>query len=175
MLYQPSIIQHVESINTDICIIGSGPGGAIIAANLSKSGKSITLLEEGPFVTRDTFKTQDERTLFTRMYQLQGNLTTDDQSIRILAGRVYGGSSTVNWMNMFRTPEFVLEEWANDFGLENYAQKHHLKHFEKIEQRLSIHSVPDSDHNPQNRIILDGCKKLGIHAETCKNNSAGCI
>ena len=175
MLYQPSMIQHVDTINTDICIIGSGAGGAITAAHLSKSGKSIILIEEGPYVTRDIFKIQNEQILFTRMYKLQGNLTTDDQSIRILAGRVYGGSTTVNWMNMFRTPEFVINEWINDFGLENYALKYLLKHFEKIEQRLNIHIVPDNEHNPQNRIILDGCKNLGIHADSCRYISSGCI
>ncbi len=160
--------------DVDICIIGSGCGGAISAAKMSSQGFKVLVLEKGPYVSRDDFD-QDESRLIKKMYENGGGLATDDMSIRILAGTTFGGSSTINWMNCFRTPEHVLKEWSENYGLEEYLPDKMIPHFEEIEKRLSVHEVSDDEHSPQNRIILDGCNNLGISANNCKNNSDGCI
>ncbi len=170
----PKQVESDLHITTDVCIIGSGAGGAISAAKLTEKGHSVVILEEGPFVDQKTFD-QNEKRLLKLLYRFQGGLTTDDASIRILQGRCFGGSTTVNWMTCLRTPDIVLEEWANDFGLEEYLPKYMSSHFEAVEKRLSVHVVPDEEHNTHNRIILEGCKNLGIHAKASSNNSIDCI
>ncbi|HEY7228214.1 MAG TPA: FAD-dependent monooxygenase, partial [Nitrososphaeraceae archaeon] len=35
--------------NVDVCIIGSGAAGAILGAKLAHDGKSVVLLERGPY------------------------------------------------------------------------------------------------------------------------------
>ena len=40
----------IETLDTDVVIIGSGAGGAVTAATLARAGRSVTILEEGPFV-----------------------------------------------------------------------------------------------------------------------------
>jgi len=174
MIIQPYKLGKKNEFSADIVIVGSGAGGSIAAAKLAEQGFSVIILEEGPYVDKSDF-TQEENTLVRKMYRRGGALATDDMSIRILQGKVFGGSTTINWMNSFRTPDHVLEEWAVDYGLHEYLPEYMQPHFEQIEQRMHIHEVPDSDHNQQNRIILDGAAELGIHADSCKNNSKNCI
>ncbi|MHA2252091.1 MAG: GMC family oxidoreductase N-terminal domain-containing protein, partial [Candidatus Kariarchaeaceae archaeon] len=173
-IIQPTDKMDKDAIEADYCIIGSGCGGAISAAKLSAKGFSVVILEEGPYVSKQDFN-QDASKLIPKMYRRSAGLATDDLSLRILQGRTYGGTSTINWMASLRTPDFVLNQWVDEFGLENYNPKDMEKHFKEVEKRLSVHKIQDHEHSPQNRIILDGCKKLGIHAETTPINAKDCI
>ncbi len=174
MIIQPFHLSEDVSVETDVCIIGSGAGGSLVAARLAQNGYSVIILEEGPFVTREDLN-QNERELLRRLYQQQASQATDDMSIRILQGRVFGGSPTINWMTCLRTPDHVLEEWIREFELEEYSPRSMSSHFDFVAKRMKVHTVPDEEHNPQNRLILDGARALGIHAEASQNNSEGCI
>jgi len=164
----------ISGDTADVVIIGSGAGGSIAAARISDQGYQVILLEEGPLVTRTDFD-QDESKLVKMMYRRGGALATDDMSVRILQGRVLGGSTTINWMNSFRTPDDVLEEWIKYFGLEQYSPKEMQRHFESVEKRMNIHKIPDEEHSLQNRIILETGRKMGVHTDACNNNSLDCI
>jgi choline dehydrogenase-like flavoprotein len=48
-------------------------------------------------------------------------------------------------------------------------------YFQKVEQYLNIHTEPVENHNPNNRIILEGAKKLGFHASAVGRNTKGCV
>ncbi len=174
MIIQPFEYKGPSSLDTDILIIGSGCGGAIAAAKLSEKGFKITIVEEGPYVTQKDFN-QNSRELVPKMYRRGGGLATDDLSIRILLGSTFGGTTTINWMTSLRTPDFVLDQWKDQFGLTDYGPSDMKPHFTSVEKRLSVHKINDLDHSRQNRIILDGGKALGIHSEASSNNSIDCI
>ena len=70
----------------DVCIIGSGAGGATVAANLVAAGKSVVMLEAGPYFTRKDFALH-EAAAFQNLYQERGTRATDDQAITIMQGR----------------------------------------------------------------------------------------
>ncbi len=156
----------------DVIIIGSGAGGSISAAHITKMGLSVLMIEEGK-VVRDHDFNQNESQMVREMYRYGGALATDDMSIKILQGKVWGGSTTINWMNCFRTPENVLIEWEDKFGLEQYTNGTLKPIFEGIEKRMSVHEV--ISHNPQNQLIEKGCEALGIESSNCHNNSKECI
>ena len=42
----------IDQINSEVCIVGSGPDGGIVASGLIKKGVNITLLEQGGYVSR---------------------------------------------------------------------------------------------------------------------------
>jgi choline dehydrogenase-like flavoprotein len=161
-------------IRADVCVIGTGAGGAVAAARLAEAGHQVVILEEGGH-WRGEDLTEDEATMTSRLYADAGARATDDLSIPILQGRAVGGSTTVNWMLMLRTPGWVLEEWAAEHGAEGMSAAELAPVFDRIESETHTREVPGDAHNPANRALLDGARALGWSAAAGRINARGCI
>ena len=157
----------------DVCIIGSGCGGGASAKVLAESGKKVILVEEGGYYTSKQFDAT-EQTAYTHLYQQRAGQATDDLSVTVLQGRCVGGSSTVNWTTSLRTPDFVLKAWKRDHAVQGLSSKELEPYFERVERYLNIHQEPFENHNPNNRIILDGAKQLGYRAQVVGRNTENC-
>ena len=160
-------------LKPDVCIVGSGPGGAMVAARLTAAGARVVVLEEGDHHQKDDFDMQ-ESTAFPMLYQDRGNRATADLSISILQGRAVGGGTVVNWTTSYRTPDEVLGYWRDREGLA-LTPALLSPHFDEVEQRLGIQKVELEDTNANNRSIYDGCKKLGWQVDTTRRNVRGCL
>jgi choline dehydrogenase-like flavoprotein len=160
-------------LKPDVCVVGSGPGGAMIASRLSRAGASVVVLEEGGHYTKDSFEMQ-EGSAYPRLYQDRGNRATADLSMAILQGRAVGGGTVVNWTTSYRTPDDVVERWRARDGAE-LTPALLRPHFEEVEERLGIQKVDLEDANPNNRTLYDGCKKQGWQVDTVKRNVRGCV
>ena len=78
-------------------VVGSGAGGGVIAAGLAEAGRSVVVLEAGPFVDERTMPT-NELDAFSDVYLNHGLLSTWDGAITMLSGSGVGGGTLVNWM-----------------------------------------------------------------------------
>ena len=107
-----------------------------------------------------------------RLY-LDGALaSSDDLGVAVLAGATLGGGTTVNWCTALRLPERIAQEWDERSGIAGLAAEL-LPHYAALESRLGVATA--SNHNANNRIILDGAHRLGLHAaETPRNAAAAC-
>jgi choline dehydrogenase-like flavoprotein len=90
----------------DVCVIGSGAGGAVVAFRAAAAGKKVLLLDEGPAVLPADVRLQDDYALI-RSYRnagLQIALPTLDavlgrgdlSTMLILQARVFGGGPAIN-------------------------------------------------------------------------------
>ena len=161
-------------LTCDVCVIGSGAGGAVLAANLVAQGLDVVMLEAGGAYTKADFDLQ-ESTAYPAMYQGRGTRSTADLSISVLQGRSVGGSTTVNWTTCFRTPERILEHWRKRHGLSDLSEATLKPHFEAVERRLNIHEWAIEKANENNRKLLVGAKKLGWEAHPTRRNVKGCV
>lgn len=157
----------------DVCIVGSGAGGAVLAARLAARGLDVVMLEEGRHFTRDDF-TLDEADAYPTLYQGAGAWATDDLAITILQGRTVGGSTTVNWTTSYRTPERILERWRQR-GIDTLDAATLNPHWDSVEQRLNIHEWPVEAINANNGILHRGCQKLGWDVHPLRRNVRGCM
>lgn len=157
----------------DVCIVGSGAGGAVLAAGLAEAGLDVVILEAGPSRTRADFD-MTEGKAYASLYQEGMARATTDVAISVLQGRSVGGSTTVNWTSCFRTPERILADWRERFGLAELTTEALRPHFEAVESRLSVQPWPESVANPTNRKLLDGCRALGWDTGTMRRNVKGC-
>lgn len=157
----------------DVLVIGSGAGGAVLAAGLVEAGLDVVMLEAGGYHTRRDF-TLNEGDAFVKLYQQQGARATDDVSIAILQGKGVGGSTTVNWTTCFRTPPRVLEHWARVHGIEGLGEAELAPHFDAVEARLNISTWPESQANENNQALLRGARALGWEAAPLRRNVRGC-
>jgi choline dehydrogenase-like flavoprotein len=165
---------NTKNITADVCIVGSGCGGGVCAKVLAEAGMNVVLVEEGGYFRREDFN-QREDDVYQKMYRHRAGLATEDLSFTILMGKTVGGTTTINWTTSLRTPRFVLDHWATDLHLEQYSFNGLLPYFEKVERYLNIHPEPYERHNENNRIVYDGARELGYHAEPTGRNVHGCI
>lgn len=157
-------------LDADVCIVGSGAGGAVLAAGLAARGLSVVVLEEGGHYERRDFS-QRESDAFPALYQERGGRATADLAISVLQGRSVGGSTTINWTTCFRTPPRILTHWRDHHGLD-LTEAELAPHFEAVEQRLSIQEWPSA--NPNNQKLADGCDALGWTWSRLRRNQKGC-
>jgi choline dehydrogenase-like flavoprotein len=158
----------------DVCIIGSGAGGAVVAAQLAAAGHSVCVLEEGSHYSRADFKMRED-IAYPQLYQESGGRTTKDAAMTILQGRAVGGTTVVNWTTSFRTPEKVIEHWKKVYGVGGFSHADLVPHWEKVEERLNIQKVELEQTNRNNRLLYDGMKKLGWEVDTTRRNVERCM
>ena len=163
-----------QLLTCDVCVVGSGAGGAVLAAGLVEKGLNVVMLEAGGYHTKADFDLQEGHA-YPMLYQDRGTRGTADQSIAVMQGRSVGGSTTVNWTTCFRTPERILKHWADVHGVAGIDVASMAPHFEAVEQRLSIAEWPLARANDNNRKLHDGAKKLGWQAESTRRNVKGCV
>lgn len=161
-------------LQCDVCVIGSGAGGAWVALELVRQGHRVVMLEEGGYFTRRDFDMTEARA-FPNLYQELGNRSTDDLAVTILQGRSVGGSTTVNWCSNFRTPDRILDLWRERFGLTTLSRDALTPHWNFIEERLHVDTWPLDAINTNNRVLWDGLGKLGYERSLIRRNVHRCL
>jgi choline dehydrogenase-like flavoprotein len=161
------------ALRCDVVVVGSGAGGAVLAAGLAEAGLDVVVLEEGGDHGAEDFDLR-EGTAYPMLYQDRGARATSDLALTVLQGRGVGGSTTVNWTTCFRTPERVLAHWRRVHGLTALTAEALAPHFAAVERRLSIAAWPEAMANANNRKLLDGARALGWQAGPTRRNVAGC-
>ncbi len=157
----------------DVCVIGSGAGGAVIAKELAEAGRDVVVLEQGGYYTKTDF-TQREEEMMPLLYEDMGQRATVDQSVLILQGRNVGGSTVHNLCYCFRTPEPILRKWAREDGLREMSYADLVPSFERVEKMLKVKDILPHEINLLNRKIRAGCEKLGYHGVISKHNRENC-
>ncbi|KAF9942072.1 hypothetical protein BGZ67_003082 [Mortierella alpina] len=155
-------------LSVDVVIVGSGAGGGVMAAELSKAGKRVLVIEKGHHYA------QSELTLvqsdgLSKLYENGASLASTDGAVTVLAGSTWGGGTTVNWCASLQLPYFVREEWAKQ-GLPYFTSPGYQKSLDAIVERLGI-SDKFLKHNTANRLLLEGCHKLGYPTKDIPQNT----
>ena len=73
------------TLTADVCIVGSGAGGSVIAAECQQAGKSVLVLEMGGYRNEADFKQLELAGLF-ELYLGGGLIASEDGSIALFAG-----------------------------------------------------------------------------------------
>ena len=155
----------------DTLVIGSGAGGGVVAGELAQAGHDVLVLEAGPYLHGADF-TQREVDMMGRLYDARGALCTRDGSIGILAGACLGGGTTVNWAGAFRTPDYVLEEWAREHRAPQFVSPEFTKSLDAVAQELGVNTAYPR-HNGQNQALRDGSARLGQETRLIPRNEKG--
>ncbi|MFT6158711.1 MAG: choline dehydrogenase-like flavoprotein [Myxococcota bacterium] len=172
-IVQGADITSPQELTCDVCIVGSGAGGSVLAARLAAEGLSVIVLEEGGYYARPDFDL-NLGSAFDRLYQDGGRRATDDLSITVLQGRSIGGSTTINWTTCYRTPDRILDHWRDVHGVDTLNAEVLGPHWDRVEERLNIHRWEESPPNAHNSILSAGCEALDWEFGILKRNVKGC-
>ena len=114
---RPKTIKPIEpegdelTLEADVCIVGSGAGGGVIAGELSKAGLKVCVVEAAGYFNESDFD-QLELSAYENMYWRGGPQPTADFNVTVYAGAGLGGGTVINWTNCLRTRPWVREQWA---------------------------------------------------------------
>jgi choline dehydrogenase-like flavoprotein len=158
----------------DVCVIGSGGGGAVAAAELAEAGRSVVVLEQGHHWTSRDF-TQREDEMLPRLFEEGGLRQTVDRSITILQGRNVGGSTVHNLCYAFRTPEPILRLWREEHGLPGLTPESLAPSFERVERHLRVKPIREDEVNAWNALVRKGTEALGWSGFVTRHNREGCV
>lgn len=172
-VYTGSDIKTDTTLECDVCIVGSGAGGAHVAQRLATRGKRVIVLEEGSFHPSERFD-MTELNMMKALYQEGGSRQTADGSLKILQGRAVGGTTVVNWTSCLRTPERVWEHWREHHGVEGPSYAALTPHWEQVEKRLNVIKMKLEQVNKNNLVIYNGAHKLGWKADLLHRNVKNC-
>jgi acyl-CoA reductase-like NAD-dependent aldehyde dehydrogenase/choline dehydrogenase-like flavoprotein len=148
-----------EVIEADVCVVGSGAGGSVIAGELAGAGRKVCVLEMGGYFNEADFD-QLELPAYQRLYLNAGPFPSADGQITLQAGATLGGGTVVNWTNSLRTHPWVREEWARDFGLEGLDGADFDRHLDAVLERIEANDECSDLNGPHER-LRDACEKLG--------------
>ncbi len=165
-----------REITADVCVIGSGAGGAVIAARLAAVGYRTIILEAGPWVPRQAYPRQEGAAL-DQLFLGGATVTNSDHSIAILAGSTVGGGTAINWMTCLPPRAEARREWAGSGGMAGVDGPEFDRCYARAVDRLHV-STAESDVNPSNETLRRGCRALGYREGTdwaiIPRNAVGC-
>ncbi len=174
MILDPDSVDADLTLSADVCIVGSGAGGAVIAAELSAGGKSAVVLEEGRYWTSRDF-TQIEEEMYPRLYRQRGTKPTADYAVLVSQGRALGGSTLASFCLCFRTPHQILAHWEEEFGLAGLTHEALFPHFERVEAKIGVKPMGPEHLNMNNRILMRGAQRLGYRGSFVHHNRTDCL
>lgn len=158
----------------DVCVIGSGAGGSVAAAELAEAGLDVVVLEQGHHWTSADF-TQREDEMLPRLFEEAGMRQTEDGSVIVLQGRCVGGSTVHNLCYAFRTPDPILRMWRNEHGIADLSPESMAASFERVERTLRVKQIRDDEVNSLNAVMRRGTEALGWSGFVTKHNREGCV
>ena len=157
-----------ETLEADVCIVGSGSGGSVVAAVLASRGLEVVVLEAAGYYNESDF-TQLELPAYQQMFWRGGPNPTADGNVSLVAGTTLGGGTTINWTNCLRTRPSVREQWA-EHGLEGVDGPEFDRHLDAVLERVSANDGC-SDLNGTQQRLREGTEALGWSFETIIRNT----
>lgn len=150
----PVVVSHDIVENADVCVIGSGAAGAIIASKLAQKGRSVILLEKGGCYYGEDMN-QREVDMFSLLWKNAGAQFTDNLSMAVGQGQCLGGSTVINGAVCFRTPEPIMDEWKEKKV--NIEKERWNSAIDEVWDAINVTQVQPHELNKNNRILMDIC------------------
>jgi len=160
-----------ERLAADVVVVGSGAGGAPVAAVLAESGRRVVLLEAGPRLEAGDF-TGDEGEMTARLWKLTASA---DAAMTFCAGACVGGSTVINDALCFRPAPEVLEEWRTAYGLAELSDAAWAPFVDRA--WTDLHAEPTGrDHLNRNaRLLARGAERLGWSSSATPRSVRDCV
>ena len=157
------------TLQADVCVVGSGAGGAVVAAELQRAGRSVVVLERGGYRNEADFR-QLEWEAARTLYLGGGLVWSESGSIGLLAGSTLGGGTVVNSLVCLRPPARIREEWAR-LGLDGLDGAEFDRHLDAVSARLSV-GTEATRPNRTNELLAEALELRGRSWELIPRNAS---
>lgn len=165
-------------LDCDTVVIGSGAGGAVVAANLAEAGERVIVLEEGSQVPALDHGAMRQSESIRHLWR-DGAMTLalglgGGPSINVTTGRALGGSSMLTGGVAFRIPDHVLDQWSRELEMPELSPKGMEPYFDLVEKEVHVETVPEAMRSKSTRLFGEGAAKFGAPLKSMRRNTRGC-
>ena len=175
MIIDGTTVDRDCNIRVQVCVIGSGAGGAVVAKELAEAGIDVCLLEEGAYYRGKDF-TGNPRQMIDLLYRNRGLTgTVGGLTIPIPLGKCVGGTTTINSGTCYRAPDYVLDAWQREHGVAEISEAHLRSYFERVEREVNVHAVGDGVYGKNSQLFQRGTEALGFAGARIPRNEKGCM
>ncbi|MBT8492171.1 MAG: GMC family oxidoreductase [Deltaproteobacteria bacterium] len=173
-----------QVIDCEVVVVGSGAGGATVAAELAEAGFDVIVVEEGRYFSTRDF-TANASDMVRTLYRDAGTtMAVGRPPILYQEGRAVGGSTVINGGMSWRTPERILAEWRESYDVDWLDDDTMNLYFERVERRIHVgHQDPESVGR-DNQLLREGAERKGwdvipnlrnqVHCPGSNNCAFGC-
>lgn len=155
----------------DVIVVGSGAGGAPVAAVLARAGARVAVIEAGDLVRPDAAPAAVERHYVDQ--GMLGSIAGDGVSL-VVAGRAVGGTTVVNSGTSFRPLPTRLADWDRQCGT-RFSEGALDPYLDRVVERLGIAPIPEEQLDASSRLARLGLERLGrTGAYPLPRNAPGC-
>lgn len=159
----------------DYVIVGSGPGGAILAHSLGQSGAKVAVVEAGPALRPDQFHHDIGKTLASYFWDGGARTSRGNAVLPTLQARALGGGSVFNSAICMRPMPHLMEKWIEDYGLDEFSDNALDPHFDAVESFIGIKPADQAVWGRRNHLFREACDALGWSWEPTMRFEKDCI
>ncbi|MDD1751362.1 MAG: GMC family oxidoreductase [Methanothrix sp.] len=157
----------------DICVIGGGAAGSVMAKKLCDAGRSVVLVERGGYYEGEDMNQQDE-CMLPLLWKNSGANFTSDMRIAIAQGSCLGGSTIINDAVCFPIPDVVKRQWRTKgvkMSDEDWDQAPR-----EVSNDIHITKVRDDELSRNSLMLKKGCELMGYEKHYPNSrNSVNCM
>jgi choline dehydrogenase-like flavoprotein len=171
-LPRPALIRsEQQTFAADFLVIGSGAGGSVVAAELAETGKRVILVDAGPLPRASELGCSEE--LANRLWlESHGAIPTRELPVSLIAGRVFGGGTVINWGTYLEPPRTLLEDWSHQFGFHACLTDSWQHSLYSVRRRLGI--APVQSLTTSNRLLQTAAQRLNWSQHSVERIQGDC-
>ena len=161
-------VEPITTLQADVVIAGSGPGGATVAREMSRKGKKIIICEAGKYHKWFGYTASTMNILEAK------GVTFSKEGNWILSAKTAGGGSVIYGGLAFKPPAWLKEKYGIDLKAE----------VEEVYEQVPVRPLPDTHIGPGAQKIMQAARELGldwkpndrfIRADKCKPDCSACM
>ncbi len=160
-----SFVMSTHNQHFDHIIIGAGSAGCALAATLARAGRRVALLESGkrddnnPAILDASRWAELVGTEYDYDYRIEAQ-PRGNSNIRHTRGRMLGGTSSINTIIAWRTPDYDLERWVAA-GASGWDPATLRPTFERLFAQVHLEQATTTG-NPFHDDLIAACAKVGL-------------
>lgn len=162
------------TLEADVVIVGTGPGGAAAGRVLAEAGRRVVMLEEGPSTPR--FRPSQTHTMRYHMQEGGAMVATGPAAVTVAAGRGVGGGSLINSAMCWRAPDEVLSGWKDVLGGDDRFNPEKMAPvYDEIGEIIGVTMTREEIAGENNLLIVRGARAIGLKSGLLYRNAPGCV
>ncbi len=152
----------------DVCVIGTGAGGGLVAGELARRGLRVAIIERGHFWTTKDFS-RFEIDMYRKLWapwEVTSNREVGyDDEIYFAQGRCVGGSTTIFTAVAHRPPSSNFDDWHKETAVVDvdgrpFSYTSLERYYGLVERQNSVRLYNELD--PGTVRIQKGFEKIGL-------------